>query len=344
MIYLKKICFLSLLIPLFVFSGCLQQSKNSEIDLTVDMTPRLLSAQNAVNFADVVENVRGAVVGISSQSASGYSVGSGVAIADGGYILTNHHVVAKATQVKVFLANKTEVNATVVWLDSALDLAVIKAENNLPYLAFGSNKNVRVGDDVLAIGTPLTLQFQHTVTKGIVSAKSRTIQVDGKDGPTYLQNLIQHDASINPGNSGGPLISGDGKVIGINTLKASEAEGIGFAIPIEVGKAIVNRVATKKAVKTPYIGIFGFDADVAGYYGQTAQETGVYVVQIDSAGPASKAGLKNGDVIQSVNNTPILTMLDLRVALYSIDLGSNIEIMYKRNGKTVKVGFKAVEK
>ena len=153
---------------------------------------------------DVVENnVKGAVVGIASFSSSGTSVGSGVAISDGGYVLTNHHVVNGANSILVYYADKTQGPAKSIWSDSSLDLAIIQTEKNMPYLQCGTSKELKVGQDILAIGTPLTLQFKHTVTKGIVSALNRTLEVGSISDAVYLQNLIQHDASINPGNSGG---------------------------------------------------------------------------------------------------------------------------------------------
>ena len=207
------------LVLLMVFSlnlsGC---TLSSNIDTSQDMTPRLISVSDDLQTSEMVEEVKSAVVGISAMVDGGYSVGSGVAIASGGYILTNHHVIEGARSVKVYLSNNVESYAKVLYSDSALDLAILKADVNMPYLDTEPSTNLKVGEDVVAIGTPLTLQFKHTVTKGIVSALNRTLEISNLGGTsTLMQDLIQHDASINPGNSGGPLINSAGKVVGITT-------------------------------------------------------------------------------------------------------------------------------
>ena len=203
----------------------------------------------------------------------------------------------------------------------------------MPYLEMGNSKALQPGADVVAIGTPLTLQFKHTTTKGIVSALDRTIEVDNSDGTvSYLQNLIQHDSSINPGNSGGPLINSSGEVVGINTLKVTEAEGLGFAIPIEVAVPVLNKILQTGKCETPYLGLFGFDAVIAKFYNKTLQTNGVYVLNIDQSGPAYQAGLREGDVIQKLNGININTMLDLRSSIYNFDIGETITVEYLRNG------------
>lgn len=338
--FFKKILLCIMLSTAFILVGCGKQNAlyNGVIDTNVNMTPRLIVSNNQSTEL-LVEDVRSAVVGISSRSNNAYSVGSGVAVADGGYILTNHHVIAGASEVVVYFANNTADYADIIWSDSALDLAIIKSHTNIPYLELGSLTNVKTGEDVIAIGTPLTLQFTHTVTKGIVSAMNRTLEVENENGISYLQNLIQHDASINPGNSGGPLISLEGKVIGINTLKATEAEGIGFAIPIDIGKAIVNKIVANNNYEQPYIGIFGFDAIIAQYYGETLNQNGVYVVNIDENSSAYLNGLKKGDVIVEIGNQQVNTMLDLRIGLYNYDIGDKITLKYVRDGKIHIITF-----
>lgn len=337
-----KTILISLIISLFCLTGCeVGNTQNAYRDLSVDMTPRQINAENANDFTDVVENVRSCVVGISATNTDYYSVGSGVCVASGGYILTNHHVVSGAKALTVYFADKTQASAQTIWSDSSIDLAIIKSEREIPYIEFGDSDNVQVGEDVIAIGTPLTLQFKHTVTKGIVSAKDRTLEVDSTNGASYLQNLIQHDASINPGNSGGALISSEGKLIGINTLKATEAEGIGFAIPTKLSKAIVEKISQNEAYVSPYLGIFGFDATIAQYYGKTLYDEGVYVVDIDTNSASAKAGLKTGDIITGLGNNKISTMLDLRVALYGYDVGDTITMNIKSGGGTRTIEFVA---
>jgi S1-C subfamily serine protease len=310
----------------------------------VDMTPRLIVATTGQAVEDVVENVQPAVVGISAHSNYGSSVGSGVAIADGGYILTNHHVVGGAKTIVVHFANQTQSIAQHIWDDPSLDLAIIKSKTNLPYLETGSSKNLKVGQDIIAIGTPLALQFKHTVTKGIVSALNRTLEVGTVSDVTYMQNLIQHDASINPGNSGGPLISLDCKLVGINTLKASEAEGIGFAIPIEIAQAISERVINNSSYVPAYIGLFGLDSQIAAFYNQTKEINGVYIVSIDKNSPAEQGGVKEGDVLVQVGENSVSTVLDLRMSLYKIDKGERVSLKVLRDGKQIVIEVQAQER
>lgn len=338
----KKLLILLCLIFIIFLQGCFQ--KKSEIDTSVDMTPRLIQSSNFADASDVVEAVKSAVVGILATSPYGSSVGSGVAVADGGYILTNHHVIENAKSVQLYYADLSTGKAEIIWSDPSFDLAILKSAKNMPYLECGTSENLRVGNPVLAIGTPLTLLFKHTVTMGIISALNRTLETTGSSSASYLQNLIQHDASINPGNSGGPLITFDGKVVGINTLKADQSEGIGFAIPIQVGSAIVEKIVLKKDYKAPYIGLFGFDASLANFYGETDQKEGVYVMQIDAEGPANFAGIKEGDVVLSISGKKIKTLLDLKIALYQFEKGDKIELEILRDGEIKKIEVNTSER
>lgn len=318
-----------------IFLGACFYNNTAEIDTTIDMTPRLIVAQEGLSTTEVVENVKGAVVGISAFSSAGTSVGSGVAIAENGYILTNHHVVNGATSLLVYYADKTQGTAEYIWSDSSLDLAIIQASKDMPYLECGTSQNLMVGQDILAIGTPLTLQFKHTVTKGIVSALNRTLEVGSISDATYLQNLIQHDASINPGNSGGPLISLDCKLVGINTLKAESGEGIGFAIPIEVGEAVAKQIVANHSYTPAYIGLFGFDSSIASFYNETTYNDGVFVVTIDENSPAQQVGLQKGDIVIGVGDKKINTVLDLKISLYGYQAGDRISVRILREGKEI---------
>ncbi len=334
--FVKSICLLLFfLVSPLCLTGCFSDY-NGDVkgtpDVNINMTPRLISAKESSNFEEVVETVTPAVVGISAIYNDQESVGSGVAVADGGFILTNNHVVDGASSITVYYANKTSGRATLIWTDPSMDLAIIKASINLPYLQTANLDSVKTGEEVISIGTPLTLQFKHTVTKGIVSALNRTIEIDNEDGSTsYLQNLLQHDASINPGNSGGPVINSNGKVVGINTLKVSEAEGIGFAIPVEIVMPVVEKVVSDGGYVTPYLGIFGLDSEIAVFYGRTLNKEGVYIVNIDSSGPMAKAGLTKGDIIIKVDDQEIKTMLDLRTSIYQHKIGDTIKITFLRD-------------
>lgn len=333
---IRKFFLFCLISVLFLCGGCssLGFTPQTDLDTSVDMTPRKISLSQYASAPEVVENVKSAVVGISASLSNGYSVGSGVAIAENGYVLTNHHVVDGSNQITVYFADMSQAGAKLIWSDSSLDMAIIKSSKNMPYLDCGNSKDLKVGEEVLAIGTPLTLQFKHTVTKGIISALNRTLEVDSMGGASYLQNLIQHDASINPGNSGGPLITLDGKVVGINTLKASEGEGIGFAIPIEVGQKITQKVVQNNNYVAPYIGVFGFDADIASYYGETDLKKGVYVISLDKYGSASLSGLQEGDVILKINGKDLERLLDLKMAMYDCNVGTDA-IMTVQRGEEI---------
>lgn len=322
-----------LFITIIFLTGCSMRIKGIP-DETVNMSPRMISSTILGDFEEIAQIVTPAIVGISADYGGMESVGSGVALSSGGYILTNDHVVSGAKNITVYYANKTSGGADVVWTDSSTDLAIIKATIDMPYLVAGNSSDLMTGRDIIAVGTPLTLQFKHTVTKGIISALNRTIEIDNADGTvSYLQNLIQHDASINPGNSGGPLINANGEVVGINTLKVIEAEGLGFAIPIEVVLPVLNQIIEKGSYKTPYIGLFGLDSSIASFYNKTLEEDGVYIVNIDKKGPSLKAGLDSGDIIKRIDDIEIKTMLDLRANLYHYNIGDRINITYLRNGR-----------
>ena len=194
-----------------------------------------------------------AVVGIAVEKRYGnkwtqklgnnWSVGSGFIVDSSGYIVTNHHVVGSADpEVYVTLYGGDTVKGETVWSNSELDLAIVKIQvSGLPYMKLADSKNITIGETVYAIGNPLGFEFQRTVTSGIVSGKNRSINLNG----TYMEDLIQTDASINSGNSGGPLINKNGEVIGINTIKVESAEGIGFAIPANQIKPIIEKIKEK---------------------------------------------------------------------------------------------------
>ena len=325
----KIIPFLALAFLMPTFAGC-STAKVEYSDPSVDMSVRQITAGENTPVTEMLDDARSAVVGVYVELNDGYAIGSGVAIREGGYVLTNYHVVEDANALTLYYADKTTGSASFVWGDAGLDLAIIKSSKNLPYLATTSVDNLLVGEDVYAIGTPLTLQFKHTVTKGIVSAKNRTLEVESNNGTSFLQSLVQHDASINAGNSGGALINSKGEVVGINTLKAIEGEGLGFAVPIDIGDAVMEQVSKDNSYSEPYLGVFGFDSDIAELYGQSVERAGVYVVSVD--GPASKIGLKKGDVITEFNGENIENILDLRIALFSTENMQNVSLKFIRNG------------
>lgn len=343
-IFFDKILLCLVFLPMFVLCGC-NLIANTDTYEYVDMSPRQISISNSVDTVTLVENVKSAVVGIACSVSGGYSIGSGVAIREGGYILTNEHVISGAKSITIYFADKTNASATLIWKDKSQDLAVIKSSKDMPYLVC-SNETVKTGEDIIAIGTPLSLDFRHTVTKGIISAINRTVELENSNGTvSYMQNLIQHDASINPGNSGGPIINYKGEVVGINTLKASEAEGIGFAIPISIGSSIVKNISQNSNWKSSYMGIFSLDNDVAIFKGNKIDLTqkGVFIAGIDQ-NCESKNCFKNGDIILEINNVKINSVLDLRLEIYKYNSGDILNIKLIRDGKEMEIRYNLQEK
>lgn len=287
---------------------------------------------NETNTTALAKAVVQSVVAIESIKGQMVSVGSGVCVKSGGYILTNEHVISGADKINLYLSDNKTASAIVLWKDEIMDIAILKSSVAIPYLEMGDNSKTVVGEDVLAVGTPLSLNFTHTFTKGIVSAIGRTIKINTNLGMAYMQNLIQHDASINPGNSGGPLINSKGQVIGINTLKITMGEGLGFAIPINSVVSIVENVYNDYNYKTPYIGIFGYDNSLNAKV-NSHNIKGFYVESVAKNSPANVIGLQKGDVIVSLNGIEIDNTLTLQKQLYKNKTNQTISLAYLRNGQ-----------
>jgi serine protease Do len=263
------------------------------------------------------------------------SLGSGVIVDKRGYILTNNHVVEQATKIQVQLSgsNQTKYTAKVIGVDEDTDLAVIKIEANkeLPTAKLGNSDGVQVGDWVLAIGSPFGLQA--TVTAGIISAKDRA----GIGGAGHqFQRFLQTDAAINPGNSGGPLVDLAGEVVGINTAIITGSrgyEGVGFALPSTTAISVYNQIISQGRVTRGSIGV-SFQEDL-GTNAITLKELGapygVVIMNVEPGSPAEKAGLKGGDVITSVNGTPVKTGNDLVNPIAQAPIGSKVKLSYVRD-------------
>lgn len=262
-------------------------------------------------------------------------VGSGVIVSSDGYILTNNHVAGgKSKRIVVSFADGRNVDGEVIWTDPVLDLAAVKVNlTGLTPLTFGDASKLEVGEPAIAIGNPLGLEFQRSVTSGIISALNRTIRIDTENGSNYMEDLIQTDASINPGNSGGPLLNANGEVIGINTIKVTSAEAMGFAIPINVTIPIFEKLTSTGSFEEPYLGLFAYDKNVIPYVdGEANVQNGVYVAHIDKAGPAYKAGIREGCIIRQIDGSDINTMLELRTYIYSKAPGDTINITHLIHG------------
>jgi serine protease Do len=259
------------------------------------------------------------------------SLGSGFIISDDGYILTNYHVVAGADEVKVKLSDSREFKAEVKGWDDKLDLALLKisAKDHLPVAKLGDSDKTQVGEWVMAIGNPFGLG--QTVTAGIVSAKERVI------GSGPYDDFIQTDASINPGNSGGPLINAEGEVVGINTAIVAGGQGIGFAIPINMAKAVINQLKEKGKVTRGWLGV-GIQAvtpDLAKSFGLKG-EGGALVSEVMKNSPAEKAGFKSGDVITEFDGKKIREMNELPLIVASTPVGKKVKVVIIRGGKILE--------
>jgi len=259
-------------------------------------------------------------------------VGSGVIVTAEGYILTNHHVVDGALEIRVELTDNRTFTAKLVGSDQPSDLAVLKIEaNNLPTLSLGDSDRVRVGDFVLAVGNPLGIG--QTVTSGIVSAKGR--QTGLSDGS--FEDFLQTDAAINRGNSGGALVNTNGELVGINSQILSPSGGnigIGFAIPSNMAKVVMDQLLKTGKVRRGMLGVTiqPIDADLAASLNLTTSR-GAIVTSVAPAGPADKAGLKRGDVITSVNNQPVVDPNTLRNLVAGIAPGTTVTVAANRDGK-----------
>ncbi|WP_237036999.1 S1C family serine protease [Mediannikoviicoccus vaginalis] len=272
-------------------------------------------------------------------------VGSGVIVSSDGYILTNSHVVGngRAKEMTVVFSDGEKTPGKLIWQDESLDLAVIKVEKTgLPVMDIGDSDKVSVGDKAVAIGNPLGLDLQSTLTSGYISGLNRTINMENGSS---MDGLIQTDAAINGGNSGGALLNAKGQLIGINTAKASGGEGIGFAIPINIAKSIVNEIKEKGNFESVKLGIQGVDLKIYEKYFQvnTGAENGAVIIKVEPASPAGKAGLQANDIILKIGDKDISGMNDIRKALLDYRIGDEVELEILRNGNKEKVKLKFEE-
>lgn len=306
--------------------------------------------ESSKKVADIIEETTEKVVGISKLKNAGSTIlskstenelglGTGIIVSENGYILSNEHVTgSKYSKCYITLENGSNHEGTVVWSDTDLDLSITKINaKNLKFVDLGDSSKIRVGETVYAIGNPIGFEFRRTVTSGIISAKNRTIKLEEENKSSYMTDLIQTDATINPGNSGGPLIYPNGQVIGINTVKISSAEGIGFAIPINIVKPIIESLKNTEDFQEATIGIYAYDKEVVPYLNSNTSsnanfqlEKGIYVAQITKNGPADNTELKEGDIISSIDSRELNTMNDLREYIYTKKPGEQVKLQVKR--------------
>ncbi len=263
------------------------------------------------------------------------NAGSGFIVKPDGYIVTNRHVVHNASKIKITLSDKRVFDGKIIGEDNFSDIAVVKIEaTNLPTAPLGTSGTLRPGDFVIAIGSPLG--FDHTVTFGIISAVGRTVtDVNGNI------NFIQTDAPINPGNSGGPLVNMDGGVVGVNTAIQANAQNIGFCIPIDITKSIIEDLINHKKILRPWIGMAMQDMDevLAKSLGLPTTTKGVLVAQVLDGSPAQAAGLERGDVVQKIDgkDVPSSKVIQELVRAHKVGDTLNFFILHNNLGKAVAV-------
>ena len=303
--------------------------KTEKIAVSTENVENVESVNDNLLIEDVLENTIQSVVGISRLKSSDGSIlknvssedlglGTGVIVSENGYILSNSHVTGDRFSVCYVTIEENTYKGIVVFSEPDLDLSIVKVNaNNLKSIDLGDSSKTKVGNKVYAIGNPIGYEFKRTVTSGIISAVNRTIKIEEGEEESYISDLIQTDATINPGNSGGPLINSKGEVIGINTVKITSAEGIGFAIPINVIKPVVESIIQNGKFEEATLGIYAYDSEVAEYMKlKNKGISGIYISQILPNGPASNVDLKEGDLIISIDNKRLKTINDLREYLY----------------------------
>jgi serine protease Do len=303
-------------------------------------------------IVNAVQNVSKAVVNIASVRTvqdqlyrvfPAEGIGSGVIIDDRCHVLTNNHVVEEAHKLKITLTDGRVFNGIVKGTDEATDLAVVKLDSTetLPFATLGNSDNLKIGQIVIAIGNPYGLTGGPTVTAGIVSSLNRKIQFD-----KGVLELIQTDAAINPGNSGGPLVDTNGQVIAINTAKMPYAHGIGFAVPINIVRSVVNElIQNGRVINRPWIGIsyVKITRQLARYYRLPTTE-GVLIANVEPHSPADYAGLRKGDIIEAVDGKRIDDTVEISLNLRKKKISDKIMMSVNRYGRHFEISVQLQNK
>ena len=341
-------------VALFVGAFCMYTyiQKNPIVQEQVSTGESIVKNVNVTEngISSGIENVYDSVVVVENyQKLKLAGIGSGFIYDSKGYILTNHHVIDGASEIKVKLMDGETLVATVIGSDEYADIAVIKIDSSYVkrVAKIGDSSKMKVGDTVFTIGSPLSVDYAGTVTRGILSGKDRMVAVSVGNSSTndWIMNVMQTDAAINPGNSGGPLCNVSGEVIGVNSMKIvkSEIEGIGFAIPIEDAIEYANLILKGEKIQRAYLGVSMTDFTTSSQYlrqeGITIDNTitsGVIVVEAVKGGPCADAGIKKGDVIIKIGKYDITSVAELRYYLYKYKPTEKIEIKVMR-GKTEKI-------
>jgi len=340
--------------PYDLVRGKVSDQKTTTGKTTGSSSSKVVSpTSGASDVSGVARKVTPSVVNIDVRSGASNNpfslqtpqegTGSGVIYKSDGYIITNNHVVTGAQDITVTLASGEELKGKKVGTDPENDIAVVKIDKTgLPAMDIGNSDNLVVGQLVVAVGSPLG--FEQTVTSGIVSALHRAVGVsESGSSTTILTDLIQTDAPINPGNSGGALCDGSARLIGINTLIASQtggSQGLGFAIPINTAVLVADDIIAGKPISHPYIGVLGqtVTPSVAQQYNLPVEE-GAYVTQVVPGSPAEKAGMKTGDIIVAIDGKPVKSMDDVVASVRTHQVGDKLSVTFYQGAskKTAQV-------
>jgi len=270
-----------------------------------------------------------------------------------GYIITNYHVVDNSTKIEILTASGEIAEGTILGGDEYLDIAIVRIPANkvISVAKIGSNKELKLGEQIFTIGTPVGEEYFNSVTSGYISGLDRKVTVSVKTNDDWVQEVIQIDASINPGNSGGPLLNFNGEVIGVNSMKLvdSTIEGMGFSIKIDDVMVHVDELEKGESIKRPYLGIT--HANVTDTYSlrryginiDSSIEYGIAIIDVENGSGANKAGLKKGDVITKINDDKVTNIAFLKYLLYKYKVGDTIEITYVRGSKVNTTKVKLTE-
>lgn len=323
------------------------ESKNKSVvninpsdDMTMERAVVKKSIDSVVGITTKTKATKNTIFG--SQTGYVEGVGSGSIVTKDGYILTNSHVVSNgdASEINVLLSDNKTVKAKLVWNDTTLDLAIIKVEaKNLSPIDLGDSDTVKVGDKAVAIGNPLGLQLQSTVTSGIISGLNRTVSFENG---AQMDGLMQTDAAINAGNSGGALLNSRGQLVGINTAKAGNSDGIGFAIPVNLAKKVIKEIAKNGKFNSVYLGITGINLDLLLQSNNidsktVGSEDGVY---IDSVSKDARNYFRKGDIITKIDGQRVKDMSNLKKILLNYSVGDTCKIEVVRAGDKKEINFK----
>lgn len=322
---------------------------NSQMDTAEAIAAKVMPSVVGISIQSVQEisDPFLQMFGYSGQSQIMEGVGTGFIVDSNGYILTNSHVVndGDTKSIKVQLYDGRELDGTVLWNDATLDLAIVKVDaDNLTAVELGDSDEIQIGSYAAAIGNPLGLEFQRSITQGIISGLDRSITVTDGNKKVTMDGLMQTDASINSGNSGGPLLNSKGEVIGINSAKVQSGEGLGFAIPINVAKPIIEEIKEKGEFTRAYVGIEAFGlGDYTSQYPnvnleeQLGTDEGIYVQRVTEGGGAEEAGVQKGDVITELNGEAVTSMNSLNAKLIQYRPGETVTLTILRDKQEMKI-------